>query len=128
MGQKYLIDSNCIIYYFGNQFPPNGTEFIKTLVDARPNVSVITKIEVLGFNTTSEQGVVINAFMNDAVVLELSPEIVNHTIKLRKSYKIKLPDAIIAATAFINQMTLVTRNTDDFKMIDGLQMINPFLL
>ena len=128
MEQQYLIDSNSIIYYLGNQLPSNGTELMKTLIDARPNLSVITKIEVLGFNATPGDTTTLTAFMKDALILELTSEIADKTITLRKSYKIKLPDAIIAATTLMNQMILVTRNTEDFKMIDGLQMVNPFLL
>jgi len=40
--------------------------------------------------------------------------------------RIKTPDAIIAATALHHQLVLATRNTDDFKEIDGLNHINPF--
>ena len=47
------------------------------------------------------------------------------TILIRKSNKIKLPDAIIAATAIVNNITLVTCNSDDFKLINGLKMLNP---
>ena len=40
--------------------------------------------------------------------------------------RIKIPDAIIAATALHHQLVLATRNTDDFKEIEGLAYINPF--
>ena len=40
--------------------------------------------------------------------------------------RIKTPDAIIAATALHHQLVLATRNTADFKDIDGLNHINPF--
>ena len=39
---------------------------------------------------------------------------------------IKLADAIIAATAIFNNLKLLTRNVDDFKMIDELEVMNPF--
>jgi predicted nucleic acid-binding protein len=38
----------------------------------------------------------------------------------------KLPDAIIAATALVYDLTLITRNTSDFKNMEGLKVINPF--
>ena len=50
MEQEYLIDSNAVIYYLSNQLPVKSVAFMKTLVDVHPNLSIITKIEVLGFN------------------------------------------------------------------------------
>lgn len=41
-------------------------------------------------------------------------------------YKIKLPDAIIAATALANNKILVTRNVDDFMKVKSLEIFNPF--
>ncbi len=128
MEQQYLIDTNAVIDYLGEKLPSIGMNFMNGVVDAMPVVSVITKIEVLGFNTTRENATLLNAFINDAVIFELTIEVAEQTIAIRKSYKIKLPDAIIAATAIVNQMTLITRNTNDFALIVGLEIINPFLL
>ena len=55
----------------------------------------------------------------------LTEEIERQTIFIRKSYKIKLPDAIIAATAMVYNLILVTHNVDDFKNIQGLKIVNP---
>jgi predicted nucleic acid-binding protein len=46
---------------------------------------------------------------------------------LRKKYKIKLPDAIIAATAIVNDFTLISHNFKDFLKITELHFINPYL-
>ncbi len=48
------------------------------------------------------------------------------TVEIRKLYKIKLPDAIIAATAMTNNLILLSRNVSDFNQIDGLNLINPW--
>lgn len=50
----------------------------------------------------------------------------NQTIKIRKEYLIKLPDAIIAATALLFEFTLITNNTKDFKKLGHLNLINPY--
>lgn len=63
--------------------------------------------------------------MEDSVVLGLSDDIVEQTIEIKKENKIKTPDAIIAATAILNQLTLILRNTKDFYEIDGLEVLNP---
>ncbi len=47
---QYLIDTNAIIDYLGKNLPPHGMDFMSDIIDNVPNVSVITKIEVLGFN------------------------------------------------------------------------------
>jgi predicted nucleic acid-binding protein len=41
-------------------------------------------------------------------------------------HNIKLPDAIIAATALVYELTIITRNTKDFEKIEGLNVINPY--
>ena len=48
------------------------------------------------------------------------------SIELRQIRRMGLADAIIAATALVHAMPLVTRNADDFKAIEGLEVINPF--
>jgi len=84
---------------------------------------------VLSWKTTNKKDLqVLQDFINDATVIELEKTIKLKTAELRKSYKIKLPDAIIAATALIHNFTLITRNTKDFKNIDAFQMVNPFKL
>jgi hypothetical protein len=47
------------------------------------------------------------------------------TIEIRKTYKTKLPDAIIAATAMVYGFTMISRNLKDFKDITGLEVVNP---
>ncbi len=93
-----------------------------------PQISVITKIELLGFNTNTIEDDFLKKFIKNSIVFELTNEIVDTTITLRKQRKIKIPDAIIAATALVFDLTLLTRNTEDFKNIEALKMLNPWLL
>lgn len=51
---------------------------------------------------------------------------IERAIRLRQQKKMKLGDAIIAATALEFGLPLVTRNVDDFKHVAGLEIINPF--
>jgi predicted nucleic acid-binding protein len=125
---KYLIDTNVVIDYLGNKLPASGMVFMNTLMDSIPNISLVTKIEVLGFQVPEEHQQLLSNFINDAIVLDLTYQVVNICIDIRKKYKTKLPDAIIAATALAFNMILTTRNTSDFKNIDGLQVIDPYSL
>jgi predicted nucleic acid-binding protein len=63
--------------------------------------------------------------MNDSTVLDITNNVVEICIELRKKYKTKLPDAIIAATAIAYDLTLITRNVSDFNRISEVKTINP---
>ena len=125
---QYLIDTNIVIDYLGKKLPPTGMNFMNAILDAVPNVSVVTKIELLGFNAPDEHYQLLVNFMNDATVLDLNDNIVDQSIDVRKKHKTKLPDAIIAATAVVFNLVLISRNISDFKNIDGLQVIDPYNL
>jgi len=126
MGKKYILDSDVIIGYLAGKIPQNGMKIISEIVDQIPNVSVISQIEVLRFNDTPENETILANFINISVIYPLSKNVVKTTIELCKQNKIKLPDAIIAATALIENFILVTRNIDDFKKIPKLELLNPF--
>ena len=124
MGQQYLIDSNAVIDYLSGKIPEKGMAFMNQVINNIPNISVITKIEVLGYRTTPEAYKLLSGFVKDSVVIGLSDEIVERTIEIRKVKKIKTPDALIAATAIVNQFILISRNTKDFDKMEGLEVIN----
>jgi predicted nucleic acid-binding protein len=125
---EYLIDTNTVIDYLGEKLPINGMAFMNQIVDNFPIVSVITKIEVLGFKAPETHQELLTNFIQDVIVLNLTDEIVAATINIRKNYKTKLPDAIIAATAMVHSLTLLTRNTADFKNILELNLVHPYKL
>jgi predicted nucleic acid-binding protein len=122
---QYLIDTNAVIDYLGSKIPASGMDFMNRVIDAVPILSVVTKIEVLGFNAPEQHYKTLSDFINDATVLDLTNNVVEESIDIRKKYKTKLPDAIIAATALVYDLVLISRNTSDFKNIDGLQVIDP---
>lgn len=68
------------------------------------------------------------AFMDWVVILPINEAVVDKTISLRQKYRIGLGDAIIAATALVNNLVLITRNIKDFEIIDALSLVNPFEL
>ena len=123
--RQYLIDTNAVIDYLGKKTPTSGMDFMNKVVDDYPNVSVVTKIEVLGFNTPDEHYKLLSDFMNDATVLDLTSNIVDVSIAIRKTHKTNLPDAIIAATALVYDLVLITRNINDYKNIPNLKTIDP---
>ncbi len=128
MGIKYIWDTNTVIYYLQQQFPPAAEKFMDNLVnEARPVISAITEIELFCWKSASEKDLeVLHHFIDDALVIELEQPIKYKTADIRKKHKIKLPDAIIAATALVYDLSLVSRNVSDLINIDGLQLINPW--
>ncbi len=78
--------------------------------------SIICYIEVLGYNfkTQTEQNAVERIFSSLSVI-NINQEIADYTVELRKTSKIKLPDALILASAEIIGADLITSNISDFK-------------
>lgn len=126
--EQYLIDTNVISDYFSKLFPEVGINLIDEAIDATPNLSIITQIELLSWkteNTTEQQ---IKNFILDSVIWEVTPDVVTECVRIRRSKKIKTPDAIIAATALVNNFTIITNNEKDFENIRGLIIVNPHKL
>lgn len=89
--------------------------------------SPIVRIELLSFSSLSEdEEQSLEDLLSQFSSVPLSQEIEDQTIQLKRRYKIKLPDAIIAATALNQDAFLVTINVSDFKGIAGLNVENPF--
>lgn len=129
MGTRYLLDTNTAIYFLNGHLTPNGFAFVLSVMNIECNLSVISKMELLGWPTASPNDEIkIRSFINDAAILSLTDEIVEKTIELRRAYKIKLPDAIIAATAIVYDFTLISRNDRDFSRVVELNYLNPFTL
>lgn len=85
------------------------------LKDGQPIISAITEIELLCWKTATDKDLqVLHNFIDDALVIELEQSIKLKTADIRKMHKLKLPDAIIAATALVYELTLLSRNTADF--------------
>jgi predicted nucleic acid-binding protein len=88
-------------------------------------ISVISKMEFLGFPFNSDEKEQAVRLLEFASIKPLNDEIVQRVIEIRQEKRIKLPDAIIAATATEYNSILVTRNTSDFKLLN-LETYNPF--
>jgi len=121
----YLLDSNVIIGYLAGRIPDSGMKTVSAIVDQTPHISVISQIEVLRYNDTQENEAILTGFISNSIVHSLSPAVVQRTIDLCRQSRIKLPDAVIAATALTENFFLVTRNIDDFKHISGLNYSIP---
>ena len=113
-------DTNIIIYI------GNGT-LNEEIIGSDPICyASITFIEALGYSeilSAEEQR--ITKFLATITEISLSETIIRTAIRLRQLNKMTLGDSIIAATALENGKVLWTANIDDFKHIEGLELINP---
>lgn len=126
--EQYLIDTNVVSDYLSASFSNAGINLMDKAIDATPNISIITQIELLCWDTDRITTQKVIDFVADSIVLDISSDVINHCVTLRKGNKIKIPDAIIAATALAYGYTIITNNEKDFKGINGLKFLNPHKL
>ena len=119
-GDNFLIDTNIIIYL--SQGRLKISDFAKS--DNNLYISSITYVETLGypFSNQYEEKIIVD-LCEMFERLFLTEDVEKQTILIRKTHKIKLPDAIIAATAITHHLTLVTRNSSDFNKVFGLKLL-----
>ena len=115
-------DTNIVIYL------ANGA-LDESIVSDQPIVyPSILKIEALGYwDIRSGEEQKIRELLATFTEMPLSETIVNKAIQLRQYSKISLGDAIVAATALVNNCILWTANTKDYADINGLQTFSPLL-
>ena len=121
-----LVDTNILIYHLAGS--PKASKFLTELIAQQAfNVSILTKIEFLGWDKHTSEGFEKSRRLVElSQIYPLSQEVADTAIDLRRKRMIKLADAVIAATAIVNNLQLATRNIDDFRSIDSLRIINPF--
>jgi predicted nucleic acid-binding protein len=129
MAERYLIDTSGAIKYLNGTFPATGLSLIDNIVDIECVLSFVSEIELQVWNPANPADISIyQSFVSNSTIIGIDSEIVKETIRIRKSNKIKLPDALIAATALMNNLTLIADNDKDFKAVHGLKYINPYKL
>ena len=117
-----LADSNLIIYAASGKYP----DLVEWFTENKPAVSAVTWLEVLGYHKlkVDEKTTLENLFAELSVIYP-SVEIFQKAIELRQQRKVSVGDALIAATAMINHLTLATHNISDFDWVDGLELTDP---
>jgi len=113
-GNKLFLDTNICIYLL------NGDEVLAELLqDQEIAISFITEIELYAYHGNNETSVhILDEFMRSVSVISMTDEIKKHTIAIRKQFKLKIPDSIIAASAFATSITLITADKAFNKITD----------
>jgi predicted nucleic acid-binding protein len=101
---KILVDTKLIVFGIG------GTRAVRKLLEGKTLfISIITEIELLSVAYARvEDELLIRDFIKNCFVVPINEEVKEHAIAIRKKWKVKLPDAIIAASALAHNISLYT--------------------
>ena len=118
-GIDFIADTNALLYLL------SGNSCMKPYLSSYIGLSVISEMELLSFSgITAFEEERIQSLIQDCLVLFLTENVKNKTIALRRAYKIKLPDAIIVATAIENKLQLITAD----KRLKRVRELNLLLI
>ena len=88
--------------------------------------SAMTRLEVLSYSGLTASDITDwRTLLSGAVEVPMSETVIEEAARLRRTVRMKTPDAIIAATALLENAALVTRNLGDFRRVPGLMVIEP---
>jgi hypothetical protein len=119
MEQRILIDTNIINHYLNDTLEKDLVTLVNTSL---VYISVISRIELLSWSGFSDHQLkIITGFLKFHAVVSLDEQIILKSIEIRKKKKLKIPDAIIGATAIVYNLQLITLD-NDFKKIKGLKI------
>lgn len=108
-GADYLLDTNVVIGFLGGRKWAKAFVLEKLSSGATFAVSQITRMELLGFSElTPREEELVGQFLSGVQILPLSEAVERRAIQVRRAERIKLPDAIIVATALESGRTLIT--------------------
>ena len=113
----YLIDTNVISSYFSDKFSTDAAHFITSRINESPYLSIITQIEALsGITPDLTKENFVKMFVREHTILGIDIDIVERCGQLRREARIRTPDAIIAATAMVHDLILITSDRDFDKL------------
>jgi predicted nucleic acid-binding protein len=117
-GKEILVDTNIFLYLL------KGNDTIEEILQGK-NIflSFMTELELIGYKniTTNEETRIYN-LINDCTIIQLNDQVKRKYALLRRQYNLKLVDAIIAATAIVYDLPLITADKQ-FKIVSELNLI-----
>ncbi len=117
-GNSIFVDTNILLYFL-----KGDKEVVEILANNNVVISFVTELELLSFSKlTASSEKVVRALLKDCLIVNINSEIKDLTIAFRKKSKIKLPDAIIAASSFYHKLPLFTADKQ-FRTVEELDVI-----
>ena len=124
-GMRWLLDTNVWIDAMSGDATA-GQALLTAMADDWCGFSSMTRLEVLSHSGLSASDIVVWCeLLAKAVEVPMSAAVVEEAARLRRTVRMKAPDAIIAATALLESAMLVTRNAGDFVRVPGLRTAKP---
>ena len=119
MNGNILIDTNIALYLL------QGNEKVANLLDGkRVFASFITEVEILSYGKiTDEEESEIKEFLSEITVVGWNDVIRDHAIKLKRNYKIKIPDAIITATSLYLKVPFFTADREFLRISEEIDLM-----
>ena len=113
-GVDFLIDTNILVYIM--QGNPRMKYFA---TEDTLTISCISEMEVLGkFQISDREKEIVTQMLSHCTIVDISYKVKQLAIELRQKYRMKLPDALIAATAIQQNLTLVTADSEFGKIAE----------
>ena len=117
-GNKLIVDTNIVLYFL-----KGNPGIIRFIADYFIGISFITELELLSLSTISpDDEQTIQSFLNHTRIIDINSDIKAKTIGVRRQSKLKLPDAIIAATAISIDVPLLTAD-QAFSRVDDPRIL-----
>ncbi len=109
-----LVDTNVALYVLGGDAAAADVPAGQSLP-----VSFVTALERLGYpDLTGPEEEAIRAFLGDAIIVGLNDDIERETVRIRRSARLKLPDALVVATALVERLPPVTADHGFLRLVD----------
>ncbi|MBK7554598.1 MAG: type II toxin-antitoxin system VapC family toxin [Flavobacteriales bacterium] len=118
-GRRVLLDTSIVLDVLG------GLEHVADLIQGcEVYLSVITRVELFAsFKPSAERQAATQSFIDDSKLVQFSQEVQDLTIRFRRQYRLKLPDAAIAATAFYLDLELISADKAFSRIKDELPVL-----
>jgi predicted nucleic acid-binding protein len=111
MAKPIVLDSSSGIYHLNKKIDLSAV--LAAYPGCEKHISVITELEALSKpSMTDDEESEAKAFLSSCIVEDISPAVKQAAISLRRSKKLRLPDAIIAATALALKAPIISNDTD----------------
>jgi hypothetical protein len=119
----YTLDTNVILYYLKDD--PDTVSFLRKIFSQNVSlyVSAITELELFAFsNLSATEEALIEKLLTTVAVISVDSHIARLAALIRRQWRLKVPDSVIAATAMFTGSTLLTRNARDFQKVPRLSL------